>query len=121
MNTIHLLLVCGTTIALAAIAASAVLAARLLPRGGSDAPPARVGHRVTVHTKKPDDQTLHGVVVGDYADRLSLANASYVTPERAVPIDAQRHDIDKRDIAWIDVYALVADETTSRQPEAAGP
>jgi hypothetical protein len=70
------------------------------------APPPRVGHRVTVHTKQPDDQTIFGVLVGDYPDRISLEHAEYVTPTGGKPI-AGRQDIATRDIAWIDVHALV--------------
>jgi hypothetical protein len=65
--------------------------------------PPRVNHRVTVHTKKPDDQTIFGVIVGDYTDRLCLEHAEYVTPQGGQPI-AGRQDIATRDIAWIDVH-----------------
>lgn len=74
------------------------------PRRG----PGRVGQRVTVHTKQPDDQTLYGVVVGDYTDRLCLDDANYVTSDGTNPPLPGRQEIATRDIAWIDVHGQVA-------------
>jgi hypothetical protein len=114
MNTAQLIVVCLT--ALAGLVIVAVTASRAIDRvtaraytARAAAPaqepqaPPRVNHRVTVHTKKPDDQTIYGVIVGDYTDRLCLEHAEYVTPQGGQPI-AGRQDIATRDIAWIDVH-----------------
>jgi hypothetical protein len=102
VTTTQLLIVCLTCLALAAIAAGVLIhRARLVDRArAEDLAPRRVGHRVTVHTKKPDDQTIFGVVAGDYLDRLVLEHAEYVIP-------GARHEIETRDIAWVDVHGLV--------------
>lgn len=110
MTTFQLLIICATTIGLASLAA-AVIVFRVFALGAAvkadpHAPPPRVGHRVTVHMKKPDDQTIFGVLTGDYTDRVVLEDAEYVTATGAVPIPG-RQDIDTCDIAWIDVHALV--------------
>ena len=93
---------------LAAAVDALVAAAGALERSADQLGPTRIGHRVTVHTKQPDDQTLFGVVVGDYTDRLALDDAEYVLrgqPAQALP---GRQDIAKADISWIDVHAHVA-------------
>jgi HK97 family phage portal protein len=121
VTTIQLLIVCLTALAAAAIALIAlrdVLASRLavarvdaaarIRAPARDEAPRRVGERVTVHTKRPDDQTIFGVVAGDYSDRISLENAEYVTQLGVQPIPSHRLDIATRDIAWIDVHGLVA-------------
>jgi hypothetical protein len=82
-------------------------AAGALERVAGAAGPTRVGHRVTVHTKRPDDRTLFGLVVGDYTDRLALDDAEYVTTDGGRPLPG-RQDIARDDIAWIDVHAHVA-------------
>src|SRR4051812_30075844 len=64
---------------LAAAVAALTEAAGTLERAADTRGPSRLGHRVTVHTKQPDDQTLFGVVVGEYDDRLALEDAEYVT------------------------------------------
>lgn len=68
--------------------------------------PRRTNHRVTVHTKKPDDQTIFGLVVYDGIDRISLENAEYVSADGVTPMKG-RQDIAKSDVAWIDVHQLV--------------
>jgi type II secretory pathway pseudopilin PulG len=89
-----------------------------LERVAEQAGPARVGHRVTVHTKQPDDQTLYGLVVGDYADRLALEDAEYVTRDGGRPLPG-RQDIARADIAWIDVHAHVTPAPDHAPAEAA--
>jgi uncharacterized protein YlxW (UPF0749 family) len=84
------------------VATGAKLIATVEERG-----PSRVGMRVTIHTKQPDDQSLHGVVMGDYTDRICLEDASYLIPGGMRPLPG-RQDIDRRDIAWIDVHGHVA-------------
>lgn len=78
--------------------------------------PSRLGHRVTVHTRQPDDQTIFGVVAGDYTDRIVLEDAEYVlsTGGSALP---GRQDIEKAHIAWIDVHAHVT--VPDQAPETA--
>lgn len=134
MNTTHLVIICLTALVAIALVAGAIYlvaaqaartrlalarleaAARIrIPEAG--AAPARVGHRVTVHTKKPDDQTIFGVVAGDYKDRLVLEDAEYVTPQGGHPLPG-RQDIRTQDIAWVDVHALVA-PTPATAPVAA--
>jgi hypothetical protein len=120
MTTAQMLIVSLTLIALALIAA-AVLVHRARLFGvdrDADTAPRRVGHRVTVHTKKPDDQTIFGVVVGDYTDRVSLEDAEYITAlgPQAMP---GRQDIATRDIAWIDVHGLVTVPTAAPAPAIA--
>jgi len=112
VTTTQLIIVCATVLALAALALSG--SASRAQGAGVDTAPPRTGNRVTVHTKKPDDQTLFGVLVGDYADRLVLEDAEYVTPAGGEPIPGVQH-VATRDIAWIDVHALVA------APDPAGP
>ncbi|MEA2255566.1 MAG: hypothetical protein QOG35_1611 [Solirubrobacteraceae bacterium] len=92
---------------LAAAVDALTLAAGALQHRAGQAGPSRVGHRVTIHTKLPDDQTVFGVVVGDYADRLSLEDSEYVSPHGPVAMSG-RQDIATRDIAWVDVHGHVA-------------
>jgi hypothetical protein len=108
MSTSQLIIICLTAIAIAAIAAAAWVFTHMHDDGEEELePPARVGHRVTVHTKQPDDQTIFGVLVGDYADRIVLEDAEYVTASGATPISGQQH-IATADIAWLDCHQLVA-------------
>lgn len=107
MTTFQLLLGCLTALGLATIAAAAFVVVRWgSVREPAEAPP-RVGRRVTVHTKQPDDHTIFGVLVGDHSDRLVLEHAEFVTPTGARPIPGVQH-VATRDVAWIDVHALVA-------------
>jgi hypothetical protein len=80
--------------------------------------PARVGQRVTVHTKRPDEHTIYGVVTADYVDRLVLEDADYVTARGPEPIPG-RPEIEHANIAWIDVHGPVvrAPETAPAHPE----
>jgi hypothetical protein len=91
---------------LAAAVVALTAATDALQRTAGERGPTRMGHRVTVHTKKPDDQTIFGRVVGDYTDRISLEEAEYVTPAGGQPI-AGRQDIAWTDVAWIDVHGQV--------------
>jgi hypothetical protein len=143
VTTAHLLIVCGTLLALAALAARALLerdrrraqaqrelamheravtapvaelaaaveqlttVAAALDRHAAQLAPSRVGQRVTLHTKHPDDRTMFGLVTGDYTDRVVLEDAEYITAEGPRPLPG-RQDIERSDIAWIDVHAHVA-------------
>ena len=107
MTNTQLLIVCITVLLLAGIVGNTV--ARIFGETAEDElPPPRIGHRVTVHTKQPDDQTLFGVLVGDYADRIVLEDAEYVTPSGGKPISGKQH-IATADVAWLDLHALVAE------------
>lgn len=68
--------------------------------------PSRVGHRVTLHTKQPDDQTIFGVVAAEYTDRIVLQDAEYVTPSGATPLPG-RPQVATADIAWVDDHGNV--------------
>lgn len=63
-------------LAIAAITALAVLAARSQLAPG----PSLAGRTIVVHTKRPDDKTLKGVLHGQHADRWILREAVLVTP-----------------------------------------
>ena len=49
--------------------------------------PSLVGRTLVINTRKPDDQTIRGVVHGQYPDRWTLRDATLVTPlgEQPVP------------------------------------
>src|SRR5688500_11922330 len=102
MTTLHLLIVCLTVVAVARS-----FAGGRARRNEAEAPPPRTGCRVTVHTKQPDDQTIFGVLVGDYAARLVLEDAEYVTVHGAQPLPGAQH-FATADVAWVDVHQLVA-------------
>lgn len=93
---------------LATATAALAAATDALELHARDRGPSRVGHRVTVHTKQPDDQTIFGVVVGDYTDRIALEDAEYVVARGDNQVLPGRQDIATSDIAWIDVHAHVA-------------
>lgn len=76
--TFALVVVSATFVVVVAIAV--LVLARLAP-----VRPVR-GQRVTVHTKLPDDQTIHGVLVKEYRDRLILRDAEYVAEDQTAPI-----------------------------------
>ncbi len=82
-------------------------AAAALEHAAREHGPSLVGQRVTVHIRKPDDQTLYGVVVGDYADRLVLEDAEYVTTSSRHPLPG-RPTIERDRISWIDAQGVVA-------------
>lgn len=88
-----LLVVCITAAVISA--ASAIAMAVVVRRSRR---PAR-GHRVTVHTKLPDDQTIHGVLVKEYRDRLILHDAVYVSDEESPIPGAVR--IPAASVSWI--------------------
>ena len=68
--------------------------------------PGRIGQRVTVHTKQPDDHTIHGVIRAEYADRIVLEHAEYVTGSGPRPLPGVVH-VEKREVAWIDSHGDV--------------
>jgi hypothetical protein len=103
---------------LAAAVHALTVAAGALQAATGERAPAVVGHRVTVHTKQPDDQTLFGVVVADYTDRLVLDDAEYVTPQGASPLPG-RQRIRWDDIAWTDDHGHVEHDRTPETAEQA--
>jgi hypothetical protein len=61
--------------------------------------PVTTGYPVTVNTKRPDDQTLHGVLVREHPDRLELEDAVWVQPHERTPIPGTVR-ISKGNISW---------------------
>lgn len=53
--------------------------------------PSLVGGTVVVHTKRPDDQSLRGILVGQHADRWILKDAVYLYPEGSVAAEGLVH------------------------------
>lgn len=90
-------------------------AAAALDRAAETPGPSRIGHRLTVHTKQPDDQTFFGVLTAEYSDRLSLEDAELVTGAGKHPLPG-RQDIEKRDVSWIDVHGQVTIPTVLLEP-----
>jgi hypothetical protein len=82
-------------------------AAAAISRDTTARAPSRVGHRVTVHTKRDDDHTIYGVVAADYTDRLVLRDAEYVTAQGPRPIPGHEHHIPHANISWIDSVGVV--------------
>jgi hypothetical protein len=68
--------------ALVLLAAALVLSARP-PRTGA----VLSGRTVTVNTRRPDDQSIRGVLVAHHSDRLTLADAVYVVAGEAPDIE----------------------------------
>lgn len=62
-------------VAVSAIAALAWIAVHSRVAPG----PSLVGRTVVVNTRKPDDQTIKGVLHGQYADRWTIRDAYFVT------------------------------------------
>jgi hypothetical protein len=62
--------------------------------------PSLVGKTVVINTRKPDDQTIRGVVYGQYADRWTLRDASYVTGVGERPIENLAHVL-RENIAFV--------------------
>lgn len=82
MSTPHLVIVCvAALLALWRVTRAAVLVAAV--RRGPDADgavsgPSMVGKSLVVHTRKPDDQSVRGIVAAHYADRIVLRDAAYL-------------------------------------------
>jgi hypothetical protein len=53
--------------------------------------PALAGKSVVVHTKRPDDQSIRGILVGQYADRWILQDAVYLHREGSVAAEGVVH------------------------------
>lgn len=53
---------------------------RALERPERELGPELTGKSVVVHTRRPDDQTIRGIVCAHYADRLELRDVTYSVP-----------------------------------------
>jgi hypothetical protein len=64
------------TVALVALAGlfALLVRSRILPG------PTLIGRTLVVHTRRPDDQTIRGILHGAHADRWTLRDAVIVTP-----------------------------------------
>ncbi|WP_217913225.1 hypothetical protein [Miltoncostaea marina] len=80
------------TVALAIVAALAVLGLVVVALTGRAGPakPLR-GRTVVVHTRKPDDRSIRGVLVAEHRDRITLADAVYLTKDREIALDGLQH------------------------------
>ena len=101
MTTAQLLIVC-TTIVLLSLLAFALI---VWPTSRRQQGPSRVGERVNVHLKHTDD-LLHGVITGDYEDRLVLEHAEYATVGAVTPLSTPQHIL-VADIARVEVFGRV--------------
>lgn len=62
-----------------------VVGARLRPA------PKISGRTVVINTRRPDDQTIRGVIHGQYADRWTLRDAILITPIGEQPMQGLQH------------------------------
>lgn len=89
----------AASIVLAVALALAVTALVVLARRHMPGPPLS-GRTVVVNTRRPDDQTIKGILHAQYADRWTLRNAVAVTPVGEKPLGGVQH-IPVANIAWI--------------------
>lgn len=75
-------LIFTAVVAVAAVVALAVVALRSQLAAG----PSLAGRTIVVHTKKPDDQSVRGVLFAHHADRLVLREVVYLHAESATPL-----------------------------------
>ncbi len=61
--------------------------------------PTLVGRTVVIHTRRPDDQSIRGVLHGQYADRWTLRDAYVVTAVGENAAGGLQH-IPVANIAW---------------------
>lgn len=95
--------ICLLALALALVGAS--IAAIVYSRTTAPVAPALRTHTVLVNTRRPDDQTIRGVVYGEYADRLTLVDAVHLHQGAEgkvieVPADGLVH-VPTASISWI--------------------
>lgn len=62
--------------------------------------PSRHGQTVTVNTRRPDDQTLRGVVLAEHADRVILGDAAVVTGGGLQPVPGGVLSVPTANVAW---------------------
>lgn len=74
--------------------------------------PVTLGHAVTVHTKRPDDQSIHGLLIHEYRDRIELVDAHLVAdPNKTLIPGVVR--IASRNIAFRQDHPRAADASDS--------
>ena len=89
-------LILAALVAFAAIAALAFVALRSQATNG----PKLAGRTVELHTKRPDDQTIRGVLVARHADRWTLEQAVYRHSSGDQPIGDPVVHVPADNIAW---------------------
>lgn len=102
MTTVQLIIVCVTALGLAGIAAFA--RGPLGSRGG-----VTLGVPVTVRTRRPDDQTLHGILIKQSRGYLTLADAEYVTSEGPVSLQASVTRVPREHVAFLTEHPPAGD------------
>lgn len=80
MTTLQLLIVCAATLLAVVLVGIFVLAALERTTAEAERGPSLAGKSLVVHTRKPDDQSIRGVVAAHYTDRLVLRDAQYLSP-----------------------------------------
>lgn len=82
----------GVIIAVSLIGLVAVLALLVAIAAFFRAPgPSLVGRTVVIHTKRPDDRTIRGVLHGQYTDRWTLRDAVVILPGKEQPLGGLEH------------------------------
>ncbi len=84
----------------AALAFVVVVLAGVAVRSRLAPGPVLTGRTLVVHTRRPDDQTLRGVLHGQYADRLTLRDAVYVHPSGEQPAGGLVH-VPLANVSWV--------------------
>lgn len=95
MTTTAAFIVLGVAL-LVVVLALVTVSAKLAPA------PVTIGVLVTVHTCKPDDQSIHGRLVGKYRGQIDLEDASYVTPDGLEPIPGGRAQV--LNPSWLQIH-----------------
>lgn len=90
------LLVVTTIVALAAVGALATVAVRSQVAPG----PPLVGRTIELHTRRPDDQTIRGVLVAQHSDRWTFDQAVYRHSSGDQPIKDRVVHVPVANIAW---------------------
>lgn len=62
--------------------------------------PSLVARTVVVHTRKPDDQTIRGILTARHADRITLAEAAYLHGRNEQALGGIVH-VPVDNVAWI--------------------
>jgi hypothetical protein len=81
VTTAQLIIICVAAIVIAILVAKLIGTALFNQRLANVASlpgPSLVGRTVVVHTRRPDDQSVRGVLVAHHTDRLVLREAVYV-------------------------------------------
>jgi hypothetical protein len=90
------LLIVTAVVALASVAALATVAIRSQTAPG----PALAGRTVEIHTKRPDDQTIRGILVAQHSDRWTLEQAIYRHSSGDQPIADNVVHVPTANISW---------------------